>query len=118
MRGDEVFRVTARKDEWGEIKTSEKTGNTGWICNDCRFQKKQASDWEIDGLADISRHSVIGQGKYKGLKKPEETIEKVMDGRQPRLLMDIHSVSEVNKPEITLSEINGPATSAVFKKKQ
>jgi NADH-quinone oxidoreductase subunit G len=118
MRGDEVFRVTARKDEWGEIKTSEKTGKTGWICNDCRFHKKQASDWEIEGLADISRHSVIGQGKYKGLKKPEETIEKVLDGRTPRLLMDIHSVSEVNKPEITLSEINGPATSAVFKKKQ
>ncbi|MCU0394740.1 MAG: 2Fe-2S iron-sulfur cluster-binding protein [Chitinophagaceae bacterium] len=117
MRGDEVFRVTARKDEWGEIKTSAKTGDTGWICNDCRFHNKNASDWQIEGLADISRHSVIGQGKYKGLKKPAETIEKVLDGRQPRLLMDIHSVSEVNKPEIELSTIQGPATSAVFKKK-
>lgn len=116
MRGDEVFRVTARKDEWGEIKTSEKTGKTGWICNDCRFDKKKASDWTIEGLAPIDRHSVIGQGKYKGLKKPEETIEKVLDGRKPRLLMDIHSVSEVNNPAIELSEINGPATSAVFKK--
>jgi len=116
MRGDEVFRVTARKDEWGEIKTSEKTGKTGWICNDCRFDKKKASDWTIEGLAPIDRHSVIGQGKYKGLKKPEETIQKVLDGRKPRLLMDIHSVSEVNNPAIELSEINGPATSAVFKK--
>src|ERR1700750_223712 len=42
MRGDEVFRVTARKDQWGEIKDSEKTGKTGWICNTCRFDKKEA----------------------------------------------------------------------------
>jgi NADH-quinone oxidoreductase subunit G len=115
MRGDEVFRVTARKDEWGEILADE-NGKTGWICNTCRFEKKHAGDWEIEGLAPISRHSVIGQGKYPGLVKPHETIEKVMDGRKPKLLMDIHSVSEVNKPEIDLSEIEGPATSAVFKK--
>lgn len=115
MRGDEVFRVTARKDEWGEVKDTA-DGKTGWICNTCRFEKKKASDWEIEGLADIARHSVIGQGKYKGLQKPEETIQKVMGGLKPRLLMDIHSVSEVNRPEIELSEINGPATSAVFKK--
>ncbi|MDA3613365.1 2Fe-2S iron-sulfur cluster-binding protein [Polluticaenibacter yanchengensis] len=116
MRGDEVFRVTARKDEWGEIKTSPKTGKTGWICNDCRFEKKKLSQWKVEGLADISRHSVIGQGKYPLLEKSNETISKVLDGRKPRLLMDIHSVSEVNRPEIDLSEINGPATSSIFKK--
>jgi NADH-quinone oxidoreductase subunit G len=115
MRGDEVYRVTARKDEWGEIKTSDKTGKTGWICNTCRFDNKQANDWTIEGLAPISRHSVIGQGKYQGLKKPDETIQKVMDGRKPRLLMDIHSISEVNKPGIELSAIAGPATGDVFK---
>lgn len=115
MRGDEVFRVTARKDEWGEVQDTA-DGKTAWICNTCRFEKKKATDWQIQGLADIARHSVIGQGKYKGLKKPEETIQKVMGGLKPRLLMDIHSVSEVNRPEIELSEINGPATSSVFKK--
>ncbi|MCU0376332.1 MAG: 2Fe-2S iron-sulfur cluster-binding protein [Chitinophagaceae bacterium] len=113
MRGDEVFRVTARKDEWGEVKEAS-DGKTGWICNTCRFDKKKASDWEIEGLADIARNSVIGQGKYKGLKKPQETIEKVLDGRKPRLLMDIHSVSQVNRPGIELSEIQGPATGQVF----
>jgi NADH-quinone oxidoreductase subunit G len=115
MRGDEVFRVTARKDEWGEVKDTS-NGETGWICNTCRFENKKASDWEIEGLADISRNSVIGQGKYKNLQKPEETIQKVMGGLKPRLLMDIHSVSEVNKPEIELSEIKGPATSNIFSK--
>jgi NADH-quinone oxidoreductase subunit G len=114
MRGDEVFRVTARKDEWGEIMDAE-DGKPGWICNTCRFDKKKASDWEIEGLAPISRHSVIGQGKYPGLKMPGETIQKVMDGRKPKLLMDIHTVSEVNDPGIDLSEIDGPATSEVYK---
>jgi NADH-quinone oxidoreductase subunit G len=115
MRGDEVFRVTARKDEWGEIMNTQ-DGKPGWICNECRFEKKKASDWVIEGLAPIARHSVIAQGKYPGLVKPGETVQKVMDGRKPRLLMDIHTVSEVNKPGIDLSEIDGPATSEVFEK--
>ena len=46
--------------------------------------------------------------------KPAETIQKVMDGRAPRLLMNIHDESEVNKPNIHLSELNGPASSAIF----
>jgi NADH-quinone oxidoreductase subunit G len=39
-----------------------------------------------------------------------------MGGLKPRLLMDIHSVSEVNDPNIELSEIQGPATGSVFNK--
>jgi NADH-quinone oxidoreductase subunit G len=46
--------------------------------------------------------------------KPKETFSAVHDGRKPQLLMDIHSVSEVNDPSIDLSAINGPATSEVF----
>lgn len=115
MRGDEVFRVTARKDEWGEVKDTF-DGKPGWICNTCRFEKKKASDWEIIGLEEIARNSVIGQGKYKGLTKPQETIQQVMGGLKPRLLMDIHSVSEVNNPAIELSEIDGPATGNIFNK--
>ena len=37
-------------------------------------------------------------------------MPEVMDGRKPKLLMDIHSVSEVNRPEIDLSEIEGPGS--------
>ena len=62
----------------------------------------------------ISRHSVISQGKYEGLVIPKETIKEVMGGRSPRLLMDIHTESEVNKPTVHLSEINGPAHSDTF----
>ena len=115
-RGDEVFRVTARKDQWGEVESLE-NGETAWICNDCSFEKKNTADWEIEGPTVISRHSVISQGHYIGLKKPEETIEKVLDGRKPRLLMDIHSVSQVNRPDIDLSLIEGPAHSDDFDKK-
>jgi NADH-quinone oxidoreductase subunit G len=48
-----------------------------------------------------------------GLQKSKETIQDVMGGLNPRLLMDIHDVSEVNKLE--LSQLPGAATSANFK---
>lgn len=113
MRGDEVFRITSRKDQWGEVQSFD--GKPGWICNTCRFEKKNTSDWTIEGLTTISRHSVIGANKYRVLDKPAETIERVMKGVKPKLLMDIHSVSEVNNPEIELSKINGPAHAPDFK---
>lgn len=112
-RGDEVLRVTSRKDEWGEIKPTE-NGETGWICNECRFEKKNAADWIIEGLTEIDRNSVIGANKYKMLDKPEETIQKVMGGRNPKLLMDIHNISEVNPLDIDLSKIDGPPTSKTY----
>ncbi|PZP42218.1 MAG: Fe-S-binding domain-containing protein [Pseudopedobacter saltans] len=107
-RGEEVFRVTARKDEWSEVED--------WICNECRFEKKHISDWVIEGPRKIDRHSVIAQGHYQGnvgTVKPVETLPEVM-GRKPRLLMDIHDVSEVNKPNRDLSKIEGPAHSNDF----
>jgi NADH-quinone oxidoreductase subunit G len=91
-------------------------GQPGWICNECRFEKKKTSDWVIEGPTKIDRHSVISQGKYQGLKMPHEALPEVMGGRQPKLLMDIHSVSEVNRPEIDLSRIEGPAHSTDFEK--
>jgi NADH-quinone oxidoreductase subunit G len=48
------------------------------------------------------------------LKIPTEALPEVMGGRQPKLLMDIHSVSEVNRPDIDLSKIEGPAHSTDF----
>jgi len=111
-RGDEVFRVTARKDEWGEVEDFD--GKTGWICNTCRFDKKKTSDWVVEGPRKINRHSVISANHYLDVKKPHETIAEVMGGRKPKLLMDIHKVSEVNKPNVHLSEITGPATGEVF----
>ncbi len=113
MRGDEVFRVTARKDKWGEVEDTPE-GKPGWICNTCRFEKKKASDWIVEGPSRIDRHSVISQGHYLDAKKAQEVLPEVI-GRKPKLLMDIHSVSEVNRPEIDLSKIEGPAHSDDFK---
>ena len=60
-KGEEVFRVTARKDEYDEV--------TEWICNECRFDKKKTSDWVIEGPTKVDRHSVISQNHYV-LKEP------------------------------------------------
>src|SRR5687768_15828441 len=69
-KGDDVLRVTGRKDEWGEVAE--------FICNECRFEKKQTSDWTIEGVRNISRHSVICANKYRHLVKPIElTINEI-----------------------------------------
>ncbi len=60
-KGEEVFRVTARKDEYDEVLE--------WICNDCRFDKKKTSDWTIERPTKIDRQSVISQNHYT-LKEP------------------------------------------------
>ncbi len=109
MRGPEVFRVTARKDQWGEVEE--------FICNDCRFHKKETKDWVIEGPSVIARSSVIAQGHYVGTMKPPEVIQKVI-GKQPKFLMNIHDVSDVNRPEVDLSKIEGPAHSDDFKGKK
>ncbi|MGX5820520.1 2Fe-2S iron-sulfur cluster-binding protein [Chitinophaga lutea] len=108
MRGDEIFRVTARKDKYGEVEE--------FICDTCRFDKKETKDWTIEGPRQIARHSVISANHYVGAHKPKETFEAVMDGRDPKLLMNIHSVSEVNQPSVDLSKIDGPAHSTDFPK--
>lgn len=107
FRGNEVFRVTARKDEFNEVKD--------WICNTCRFDKKDINDWTLEKPSEISKDSVVRQGHYFENKvEPKETLPKVIK-RDPKILLDIHSVSEVNEPNRDLSKIDGPATSKDFK---
>lgn len=107
MRGEEVFRVTARKDQFGEVEE--------FICNECRFHKKETKDWVIEGPSVIQRSSVIAQGHYVGTKKTPILINTVI-GKEPKHLLDIHSISDVNRPEIDLSKIEGPAHSDDFKR--
>lgn len=57
MYGDDIYRVTGRKDKYGEVHD--------FICNDCRFHRKDKNDWVIEGLRHIDRHSVISQGHYE-----------------------------------------------------
>lgn len=61
-KGEDVLRVTARKDEYGEAEE--------FICNDCRFETKKTSDWVIEGPRRISPHSVISANHYEQLNPP------------------------------------------------
>ncbi len=107
FRGNEVFRVTARKNQWNEVED--------WICNTCRFDKKDINDWTLEKPAEVSKSSVIRQGHYTANKiQPEETFPKVIK-RDPKILLDIHNVSEVNEPNRDISQIHGPATSNDYK---
>lgn len=61
LHGNDVYRVTARKDQYGEVED--------FICNTCRFDKKSPADWVIEGPAKINKHSVISANKYaQGIK--------------------------------------------------
>jgi NADH-quinone oxidoreductase subunit G len=61
LKGEEVVRVTARKDQWDEV--------TDFICNSCRYDHKKKSDWVIEGPTHIDRHSVISQNHYEHLNE-------------------------------------------------
>jgi NADH-quinone oxidoreductase subunit G len=57
MKGEAILRVTGRKDKFGELEA--------FICNDCRFHKKELKYWNVEGPRKIERHSVISQNHYE-----------------------------------------------------
>jgi len=61
-KGTEVLRVTARKDEYGEVEE--------FICNTCRFDKKHTDDWVLDEPTLIDKDSVIGANHYPDFNPP------------------------------------------------
>lgn len=61
LKGEEVMRVTARKDQWDEVED--------FICNSCRYNHKKTSDWVIEGPSQIQRNSVISQNHYNHLNE-------------------------------------------------
>ncbi len=56
-KGEEVLRVTGRKDQYGEVES--------FICNTCRFDKKKTNDWVIEGPRQIEDTSVISSNHYE-----------------------------------------------------
>jgi NADH-quinone oxidoreductase subunit G len=56
MFGNEIQRVTARKDEFHEVEE--------FICNECRFDHKDVNDWVIEGPRKFEKWSVINQNNY------------------------------------------------------
>jgi NADH-quinone oxidoreductase subunit G len=76
MFGDEIQRVTGRKDEYHEVEE--------FICNGCRFDHKDVNDWTIEGPRAFEKDSVINQNKYnhKLEKVVINTEEKILAGRE------------------------------------
>jgi len=64
---DDVLRVSARKDQYGEVKE--------YICNECRFEHKNMNDWTIEGPRHIDRHSVIAQNHYEKIDLQKLKLE-------------------------------------------
>jgi NADH-quinone oxidoreductase subunit G len=59
--GEEIYRVTGRKDQFGEVAE--------FICNTCRFEKKSMTDWVVEGPRTIENTSVIAQNHYDAAAK-------------------------------------------------
>jgi len=59
--GGVIYRVSARKDQNNEVEE--------FICNECRFEKKNESDWVIEGPRKIKRTSIVSVNKYQKLKQ-------------------------------------------------
>ncbi|HNP78518.1 MAG: 2Fe-2S iron-sulfur cluster-binding protein [Cyclobacteriaceae bacterium] len=79
-KGEEVLRVSARTDEYNEVKE--------FICNDCRFEHKQLSEWTVEGPRHINRHSVIAQNHYEhvDLIKLKKEIERQIEFEKGKAL--------------------------------
>jgi len=61
-KGADVIRVTARKDEFGEVEE--------FICNTCRYDKKETRDWKLEEPTPISDQSVIASNHYTRFNPP------------------------------------------------
>ncbi|RAV99044.1 2Fe-2S iron-sulfur cluster-binding protein [Pseudochryseolinea flava] len=66
-KGEEVLRVSARKDQYGEVKE--------FICNECRYDHKNMKDWVVEGPRHIERNSVISQNHYEKIDLQKLKLE-------------------------------------------
>ena len=88
MFGNEIQRVTARKDVYHEVEE--------FICNTCRFDKKEVADWVIEGPRKFEKDSVINQNKYFGKTDTVviNTEKGILQGR------------DIDRIKISMAEIN------------
>jgi NADH-quinone oxidoreductase subunit G len=87
MFGDEIQRVTARKDEYHEVEE--------FICNECRFDHKDPADWVIEGPRKFEKDSVINSNNYTRKIEPVkiETEKHILLGRdQDRIKISMPAV--------------------------
>src|SRR5215217_1306531 len=71
LRGEEVYRVTGRKDQYGEVRE--------FICNECRWDHFEKNDWVIEGPQKFEEWSVINANKYdkETVELPDEIYSKL-----------------------------------------
>jgi len=74
LRGDEVYRVTGRKDEYGELHE--------FICDDCRFHHYKKEDWTIEGPRKLEKYSVIRANHYDANTVELPTIFEKLDNKK------------------------------------
>lgn len=88
MFGDEIQRVTARKDIYHEVEE--------FICNECRFDHKDTKDWVIEGPRKFEKFSVINQNNYT------QPLQKVVINTEAQILkgrdQDRYKISMKNIP--------------------
>lgn len=88
MFGNEIQRVTARKDEYHEVEE--------FICNTCRFDKKEVSDWVIEGPRKFEKDSVINQNNYT------RKLDKVQIDTEKGILLG----RDIDRKKISMAEID------------
>jgi NADH-quinone oxidoreductase subunit G len=86
-KGNDVLRVSARKDQYGEVKE--------FICNECRFEHKKMEDWTVEGPRHINRHSVIAQNHYEkvDLITLKRDVERQIAFQQGKKLSEPNQIS-------------------------
>ena len=91
MFGDEIQRVTGRKDEYHEVEE--------FICNGCRFDHKDVNDWTIEGPRAFEKDSVINQNKYNRELQPVQIATEmgILKGRD-------QDRKKISMPEVPMSK--------------
>jgi len=87
MFGNEIQRVTGRKDQYGEVEN--------FICNTCRYDKKEVSDWVIEGPKKFEKDSVINQNNYT------RKLDKVVINTEAQILFG----REEDRKKISMTEV-------------
>ncbi|MBT1702261.1 2Fe-2S iron-sulfur cluster-binding protein [Chryseosolibacter indicus] len=84
-KGNDVLRVTARKDQYNEVKE--------FICNECRYDHKDMNDWVIEGPRHIERGSVISQNHYEkiDLVKLKADVERQLKFQEGKRLNEANN---------------------------
>ncbi len=87
MKGEEVLRVTGRKDQYGEVKE--------FICNECRYDHKNINDWKVEGPRHIDHNSVISQNHYEkiDLQKLKKEVERQLEFQKGKPLPEPNSLN-------------------------